>query len=175
MAFGRRRLDQRRRPRVGQRGIRDQCRRRRSCTKPPQRIRGLLPRRRPHRPAWGLRSQIVDQRPSRRFGARDRARNRPRRDPRVARARSYSARGGCHQHRQSPSSSPTSLSPSPQPLALVGPAGRRSRILALWILVMAVSSLASLAGYALLQSPSRRAIACVLAFAGGAILISALE
>jgi len=47
---------------------------------------------------------------------------------------------------------------------------RGSRIVWLWILVMAVSGLAALAGYALLDSASPRTVAFVLAFAGGAIL-----
>jgi ZIP family zinc transporter len=46
----------------------------------------------------------------------------------------------------------------------------KSRIIGLWIIVMTVSSLAALAGYALLDSASPRTIAFVLAFAGGAIL-----
>ena len=46
----------------------------------------------------------------------------------------------------------------------------RSRILGLWALVMTVSGLAALAGYALLDTASPRTIAFVLAFAGGAIL-----
>jgi ZIP family zinc transporter len=46
----------------------------------------------------------------------------------------------------------------------------RSRIIWLWILVMTVSGLAALAGYALLDTASPRTIAFVLAFAGGAIL-----
>jgi zinc transporter, ZIP family len=45
-----------------------------------------------------------------------------------------------------------------------------SRIIWLWILVMTVSGLAALAGYALLDTASPRTIAFVLAFAGGAIL-----
>jgi ZIP family zinc transporter len=47
---------------------------------------------------------------------------------------------------------------------------KSSRILGLWILVTAVSGLAALAGYALLDTASPRTIAFVLAFAGGAIL-----
>lgn len=47
---------------------------------------------------------------------------------------------------------------------------KRSRIIGLWILVMIVSGLAALAGYALLDGASARTIAFVLAFAGGAIL-----
>jgi ZIP family zinc transporter len=46
----------------------------------------------------------------------------------------------------------------------------RSRIIGLWIVVMTVSGLAALAGYALLDTASPRTIAFVLAFAGGAIL-----
>jgi len=46
----------------------------------------------------------------------------------------------------------------------------RSRILGLWIIVMIVSGLAALAGYALLDTASPRTIAFVLSFAGGAIL-----
>jgi ZIP family zinc transporter len=46
----------------------------------------------------------------------------------------------------------------------------RSRIIGLWIIVMTVSGLAALAGYALLDSASSRTIAFVLSFAGGAIL-----
>ena len=46
----------------------------------------------------------------------------------------------------------------------------RSRIVYLWILVMAVSGLAALAGYAALDTASATTIAFVLAFAGGAIL-----
>jgi ZIP family zinc transporter len=47
---------------------------------------------------------------------------------------------------------------------------RRSRILGLWGLVTAVSGLAALAGYALLDGASPGTIAVVLSFAGGAIL-----
>jgi zinc transporter, ZIP family len=47
---------------------------------------------------------------------------------------------------------------------------KRSHIIRLWVLVMFVSGLAALAGYALLDSASPRTIAFVLAFAGGAIL-----
>ncbi len=46
----------------------------------------------------------------------------------------------------------------------------KSRIIGLWIIVMTVSGLAALAGYALLDTASPRTIAFVLAFAGGAIL-----
>jgi zinc transporter, ZIP family len=44
------------------------------------------------------------------------------------------------------------------------------RILGLWVLVIAVCALAALAGYALLDGASGRALAFVLAFAGGAVL-----
>ena len=48
---------------------------------------------------------------------------------------------------------------------------RRGRILALWAVVMLVTALASLAGYALVRRRVRRdAVAFVLAFAGGAVL-----
>ena len=47
---------------------------------------------------------------------------------------------------------------------------RRSRILGLWVLVMVVSGLAALAGYALFDSASSSTVAFVLAFAGGAVL-----
>jgi zinc transporter, ZIP family len=47
---------------------------------------------------------------------------------------------------------------------------KASRIIWLWVLVMVVSGLAALAGYALLDTASPRTIAFVLAFAGGAIL-----
>ena len=47
---------------------------------------------------------------------------------------------------------------------------RGSRILALWGVVIAVSGLASLAGYGLFDGASPSLIAFVLAFAGGAIL-----
>jgi ZIP family zinc transporter len=46
----------------------------------------------------------------------------------------------------------------------------RGRILGLWLLVAAVSGLAALAGYALLDGASSQTLAFVLAFAGGAIL-----
>jgi ZIP family zinc transporter len=46
----------------------------------------------------------------------------------------------------------------------------RRRILGLWVLVMLVSALASLAGYALFDGASPRTLAFVLAFAAGAIL-----
>jgi ZIP family zinc transporter len=47
---------------------------------------------------------------------------------------------------------------------------RTGKILGLWAVVMAVTGLASLAGYALLEGASPTAIAFTLAFAGGAIL-----
>jgi zinc transporter, ZIP family len=53
---------------------------------------------------------------------------------------------------------------------LVDAGWRRSRILELWIGVMAVSSLAALAGYGLFDGASPSVVAFVLAFAGGAIL-----
>ena len=46
----------------------------------------------------------------------------------------------------------------------------RGRVLGLWLLVMAVSGLSALAGYALLDGASPTTIAFVLSFAGGAIL-----
>jgi ZIP family zinc transporter len=46
----------------------------------------------------------------------------------------------------------------------------RSRVLGLWTAVAAVSGLAALAGYGLLESASANTVAYVLAFAGGAIL-----
>jgi ZIP family zinc transporter len=46
----------------------------------------------------------------------------------------------------------------------------RSRVLYLWILVITVSGLASLAGFAFLDSASVGMVAFVLSFAGGAIL-----
>ncbi len=46
----------------------------------------------------------------------------------------------------------------------------RSRVLGLWAGVVAVSALASLAGYALLESASNDTVAFVQTFAGGAIL-----
>jgi ZIP family zinc transporter len=46
----------------------------------------------------------------------------------------------------------------------------RRRILGLWVLVMAVSGVSALAGYALLTDASPRTVAFVLAFAGGALL-----
>jgi zinc transporter, ZIP family len=45
-----------------------------------------------------------------------------------------------------------------------------SRILGLWVIVIAICALASLAGYALLDDASPRTLAFVLAFAGGAVL-----
>ena len=47
---------------------------------------------------------------------------------------------------------------------------RRGRVLALWAVVMLVTALASLAGYALFDAASEEAVAFVLAFAGGAVL-----
>ncbi len=47
---------------------------------------------------------------------------------------------------------------------------RRGKILGLWTLVMLVTALASLAGYALFDAASDEAVAFVLAFAGGAVL-----
>jgi zinc transporter, ZIP family len=47
---------------------------------------------------------------------------------------------------------------------------RSRRIMGLWVLVAAVSGLASFAGYALFDSAGPDALAFVLAFAGGAIL-----
>ncbi len=53
----------------------------------------------------------------------------------------------------------------------LGNAGwRGSRILGLWVLVTVVCGLASLAGFALLDTASPGTVAFVLAFAGGAIL-----
>jgi ZIP family zinc transporter len=52
---------------------------------------------------------------------------------------------------------------------------RRSHILGLWVLVVLISALASLAGYAFLGDASSNAIAFVLAFAGGAILTMLAE
>jgi ZIP family zinc transporter len=46
----------------------------------------------------------------------------------------------------------------------------RGRILAMWVVVVLASGLASLAGYALFQHASQDSIAFVLAFAAGAIL-----
>jgi ZIP family zinc transporter len=46
----------------------------------------------------------------------------------------------------------------------------KRRVLALWIGVALISALAAAAGYALLDGASPRAVAIVLAFAGGAIL-----
>ena len=53
---------------------------------------------------------------------------------------------------------------------LVAGGWRTARILGLWSGVMAVSGLAALAGYALLDGASPSVVAFVLAFAGGAIL-----
>ena len=47
---------------------------------------------------------------------------------------------------------------------------RRARVIGLWLLVMVVSGLAALAGYALFDSASPSTVAFVLAFAGGAVL-----
>ena len=47
---------------------------------------------------------------------------------------------------------------------------KKSRLLGLWVLVMLVSGLAALAGYAFLDTASERIIAFVLSFAAGAIL-----
>ena len=47
---------------------------------------------------------------------------------------------------------------------------KRGRIMGLWVVVMAVTGLASLAGFALLDGASPNALAFTLAFAGGAIL-----
>jgi ZIP family zinc transporter len=46
----------------------------------------------------------------------------------------------------------------------------RARVIGLWVLVMLVSGLSALAGYALLDGASPHVIAFVLSFAGGAIL-----
>jgi ZIP family zinc transporter len=46
----------------------------------------------------------------------------------------------------------------------------KGRVLGLWVLVMAVSGIAALAGYALLDAASPATIAVVLSFAAGAIL-----
>jgi ZIP family zinc transporter len=53
---------------------------------------------------------------------------------------------------------------------LVDSGWRRSRILGLWLGVMAVSGVAALAGYTLFDNASPSVVAFVLAFAGGAIL-----
>jgi zinc transporter, ZIP family len=47
---------------------------------------------------------------------------------------------------------------------------RRSRVLGLWALIVAVAALASLAGYTLLEGASDDTVAFVQSFAGGAIL-----
>jgi ZIP family zinc transporter len=52
---------------------------------------------------------------------------------------------------------------------------RRAHILGLWVSVVLISALASLAGYAFLADASANAIAFVLAFAGGAILTMLAE
>jgi zinc transporter, ZIP family len=53
---------------------------------------------------------------------------------------------------------------------LVAGGWRRSRIVALWLFVVAVSGLASAAGFVLLEDAAPGTLAFVLAFAGGAIL-----
>ena len=53
---------------------------------------------------------------------------------------------------------------------LVTAGWQRAKILGLWALVMLVTALASLAGYALFDGASDEAVAFVLAFAGGAVL-----
>ena len=53
---------------------------------------------------------------------------------------------------------------------LVTTGWKRSRILWMWIAIVLVSGLASLAGYVLFQDSSRDVVAFVLAFAAGAIL-----
>jgi ZIP family zinc transporter len=53
---------------------------------------------------------------------------------------------------------------------LVSNSWRRWRVMGLWALVVCVSGLASLAGYALFDGASPSVVAFVLAFAGGAIL-----
>ena len=95
----RRRPDQRRRLRARPRGVRDLRRRRRSRARALRRLGCLLPRRHAHRPPRRLGPEVVEWRPGCRLGARDRARNRPRRDPRIARARPHRARGGSGQRR----------------------------------------------------------------------------
>jgi zinc transporter, ZIP family len=52
---------------------------------------------------------------------------------------------------------------------------RRAHVLGLWVLVVAVSALASLAGYGLFGDASPKTVAFVLAFAGGAILTMLAE
>jgi zinc transporter, ZIP family len=52
---------------------------------------------------------------------------------------------------------------------------RRAHILGLWVSVVLISALASLAGYAFLADASANVIAFVLAFAGGAILTMLAE
>ena len=52
---------------------------------------------------------------------------------------------------------------------------KKSRILWLWIGIMLVSGIASLAGYALFQDTSAGVVAFVLAFAGGAIITMLAE
>ncbi len=53
---------------------------------------------------------------------------------------------------------------------LVASGWPRRKIMGLWVVVMVITGLASLAGYALLDGASPTAIAFTLAFAGGAIL-----
>jgi len=53
---------------------------------------------------------------------------------------------------------------------LVTAGWQRTKILGLWALVMLVTALSSLAGYALFDAASDEAVAFVLAFAGGAVL-----
>jgi ZIP family zinc transporter len=58
---------------------------------------------------------------------------------------------------------------------LVAAGWKKSRILLLWIGIMLVSGIASLAGYALFQDTSAGVVAFVLAFAGGAIITMLAE
>jgi ZIP family zinc transporter len=53
---------------------------------------------------------------------------------------------------------------------LVAVGWRRGKILGLWLMMMLVTALASLAGYALFDADSDKAVAFMLAFAGGAVL-----
>ena len=106
-----------------------------------------------------------------RLGAPHHARHRARRDPRVDRARA-----------DAPDGSGVSvavlaavfLSNLPESLAattgLKTGGWRSTRIMGLWIAVALVCGLAALAGYALLDGASPRAIGFVNAFAAGAIL-----
>ena len=55
-------------------------------------------------------------------------------------------------------------------IGLVRPAGRRGRVLLLWLGVATTLGLAALVGFALFDSVSHGVIAFVLSFAGGAIL-----